>query len=77
MDNIVHFILHILDFNKECIPFIRFHDLNSKEFFDKVLPYKKALPKELYKDLIKHFLDPISSSSDQSNFHITEATKGT
>src|SRR3954447_21372401 len=61
---------------QQCIPFIRFHDLNSKEFLDKVLPYKKALPKELYKDLIQYFLDPNSSSNDQSKFRITKETKG-
>jgi hypothetical protein len=39
------------------LPFIKFYNLTSKEFFDKVLPYKKVLPKELYKDLLKHFFD--------------------
>jgi hypothetical protein len=41
---------------KQCIPFIRFHNLTSKEFLDKVFPYRKILPKELYLDLIKEFL---------------------
>ena len=42
---------------QQFIPFIKFYNLTSKEFFDKVLPYKKVLPKELYKDLLKHFFD--------------------
>ncbi|GBC27222.2 BTB/POZ protein [Rhizophagus irregularis DAOM 181602=DAOM 197198] len=39
------------------IPLIRFHDLTSKEFSKKVIPYKKILPKELRSDLLKYFLD--------------------
>ncbi|EXX56584.1 uncharacterized protein OCT59_020949 [Rhizophagus irregularis] len=39
------------------IPFIKFNDLTSKEFSEEVLPYKKILPKELYKDLLKKFLN--------------------
>ncbi|GES87809.1 carbohydrate-binding module family 13 protein [Rhizophagus clarus] len=39
------------------VPFINFKDLTSREFSDEVLPYKKILPKELYKDLLKKFLN--------------------
>ncbi|GBC05340.1 hypothetical protein RclHR1_06180025 [Rhizophagus clarus] len=42
----------------QCVPYIRFYNLTSEEFSDKVLPYKKILPKELYKDLLKYFLNP-------------------
>ncbi|RIA87335.1 hypothetical protein C1645_777529 [Glomus cerebriforme] len=42
---------------QQCIPFIRFHNLTSKEFSDKVIPYKRILPKELYKSLIRDFLN--------------------
>ncbi|GES83701.1 BTB/POZ protein [Rhizophagus clarus] len=35
---------------QQCIPFIRFHNLTSKEFSDNIIPYKKILPKELYKN---------------------------
>ncbi|RIA82893.1 hypothetical protein C1645_834628 [Glomus cerebriforme] len=66
-----------IDFSKEdfnalknslhqCIPFIRFHNLASEEFSDKVLPYKKILPKELYKDLLKYFLNPNNQSIKKS-----------
>jgi hypothetical protein len=50
---------------QQCIPFMRFKDMTSKEFSDKVLPYKKILPKELYKNLLKTFLNlhPDSSPS--------------
>src|SRR6266498_4248728 len=51
---------------QQCIPFIRFYNLTSKEFSDKVLPYKKILSKELYKELLKYFLDPDCKSSDKS-----------
>ncbi|GBB97649.1 hypothetical protein RclHR1_30250001 [Rhizophagus clarus] len=42
---------------QKCISFIRFNNLTSKEFSDKVLPYKKVLPKELYMDLLTSFLN--------------------
>ncbi|UZO02623.1 uncharacterized protein OCT59_021102 [Rhizophagus irregularis] len=42
---------------QQSIPFIKFFTLSSKEFMDKVLPYKKILPKELYKELLKIFLN--------------------
>jgi hypothetical protein len=53
---------------QQCIPFIRFYNLTSKEFSDKVLPYKKILPKELYVDLLKTFLNlqPDITPSDKS-----------
>ncbi|GES80777.1 carbohydrate-binding module family 13 protein [Rhizophagus clarus] len=42
---------------QKCIPFIRFYNLTSKEFSDKVIPCRKVLPKELYMDLLKTFLN--------------------
>ena len=54
---------------QQCIPFVKFHNLTSKEFMDKVLPYEKIFPEELYKDLLKSFLslsDPSSKLSDKS-----------
>ncbi|RIA96300.1 BTB/POZ protein [Glomus cerebriforme] len=59
---------------QHCIPFIMFYNLTSKEFMDKVLPYEQILPKELYKDLLKTFLnllDPNSKPIDQSKPRIT------
>jgi hypothetical protein len=41
---------------QNCIPFIRFYNLTSDEFSDEILPYKKILPKELFKDLLKYLL---------------------
>ncbi|UZO02471.1 uncharacterized protein OCT59_020951 [Rhizophagus irregularis] len=42
---------------QQFIPFIKFNNLTSSEFSSEVLPYKKALPKELYKDLLRIFLN--------------------
>jgi len=41
---------------QQCIPLIRFHNLTSKEFSDKVYPFRKVIPKELREDLIQDFL---------------------
>ncbi|RGB25524.1 hypothetical protein C1646_723553 [Rhizophagus diaphanus] len=43
---------------QQFIPYIKFYNLTSEEFSAKVLPYKKVLPKELYKDLLKNYLCP-------------------
>ncbi|GES76337.1 carbohydrate-binding module family 13 protein [Rhizophagus clarus] len=48
---------------QQCIPFIRFRNLSSKEFLKGVKPYKKILPKELYNDLLEYFLDNDSKKS--------------
>ncbi|RGB41332.1 TLD-domain-containing protein [Rhizophagus diaphanus] len=42
---------------QQCIPFIKFYNLTSKEFSDKVLPYKEILSEELFMDLLKTFLN--------------------
>uniref|UniRef100_U9TTG0 Kelch-like protein 17 n=1 Tax=Rhizophagus irregularis (strain DAOM 181602 / DAOM 197198 / MUCL 43194) TaxID=747089 RepID=U9TTG0_RHIID len=61
---------------QQCIPFVRFYNLTSQEFSDKVLPYKKILPKELYMDLLKTFLSihpysrPSSKSKPRNNIYI-------
>ncbi|UZO02564.1 uncharacterized protein OCT59_021043 [Rhizophagus irregularis] len=59
---------------QHCIPFIRFYNLTSKEFYDKVLPYKKIFPKELYKDLLATFLNlnPDSKPIDKSKPRMTK-----
>jgi hypothetical protein len=41
---------------QQCIPFIRFHNLTSKEFSNNILPYKKIFPEELYENLLIDFL---------------------
>ncbi|GBC13978.2 BTB/POZ protein [Rhizophagus irregularis DAOM 181602=DAOM 197198] len=59
---------------QHCIPFIKFHNLTSKEFMDKVLPCRKLLPKELYEDLLKAFLslsDPDSKPISKTRHHKT------
>ena len=57
---------------QQCIPLIRFHNLTSKEFSEKVSPYKKIFPKELYKGLLKDFLNNDSIPSDS---HTTKEIK--
>jgi hypothetical protein len=53
---------------QQFIPFIKFYNFTSKEFTDKVLPFKRILPKELYKNLLKTYLnlsDPNSKPNDE------------
>jgi hypothetical protein len=42
---------------QQCIPFIKFFNLTSKEFLYKVFPYRDILPEELYINLLKFFLN--------------------
>ncbi|PKY37659.1 hypothetical protein RhiirA4_450550 [Rhizophagus irregularis] len=42
---------------QQFIPFINFFNLTSKEYLDKVYPYKKVIPKDLRENLIIHFID--------------------
>jgi hypothetical protein len=72
------------DFNKlkitlqQFIPFIKFFNLTSKEFLDKVFPYEKIFPEDLYKDFLRVFLslsDPNSKPSDKSESGITKESK--
>jgi hypothetical protein len=51
---------------QQYIPFIKFYNLAPEEFSSKVLPYKKILPKELYNDLLKYFLNPSNRSAKKS-----------
>ncbi|GET03252.1 kinase-like domain-containing protein [Rhizophagus clarus] len=48
---------------KNLIPFIKFFNLNHKEFLDKVYPYKKILPKDLRDNLIRHFINQSNNNS--------------
>ncbi|RIA88081.1 hypothetical protein C1645_826921 [Glomus cerebriforme] len=57
---------------QQCISFIRFCSLASKEFLKKVLPYKKILPEDLYKDLLKYFIE---NDFKQSEPRITKEIK--
>jgi hypothetical protein len=50
---------------QQCIPFIKFIKFTSREFLDKVYPYKKAVPEELYEYLIRSFLDNNYSPSSK------------
>src|ERR1043166_7320456 len=56
---------------QQCITFIRFYNLSSKEFSGKVLPYRKILPKELYMNLLNDFLDNDNKLNDKSKPRIS------
>src|ERR1043165_2155839 len=43
---------------QRCLPLIRFFSLSSKEFFQKVRPYKKLLNHQFYEELLGSYLDP-------------------
>src|SRR5207248_11659725 len=38
------------------IPLIRFHDITSKVYYDKVIPYEDLLPKKLRLEILKFYL---------------------
>ncbi|GES83724.1 carbohydrate-binding module family 13 protein [Rhizophagus clarus] len=51
---------------KQCITFVKFTKFTSIEFLNKVYPYKKIIPEELYEDSIKYFLgNPNNTSKPQ------------
>src|SRR5581483_5236070 len=50
---------------QQFIPFIKFYNLTSKEFFNKVYPYKKIIPKELRENIFKHSLDHDNNKPEQ------------
>ncbi|CAB4412223.1 unnamed protein product [Rhizophagus irregularis] len=49
---------------QHCLPLIRFFSLSSKEFLQKVRPYKKLLKREIYENLLNSHLDPESEPTD-------------
>ncbi|GBC27268.2 carbohydrate-binding module family 13 protein [Rhizophagus irregularis DAOM 181602=DAOM 197198] len=42
---------------QQCIPYIRFRNLTSKEFLHNIFPFREILPKKLYVELLKFFLN--------------------
>ncbi|GET03192.1 kinase-like domain-containing protein [Rhizophagus clarus] len=49
------------------IPFINFFNLTSKEYLDKVYPYKKIIPKDLRENLFRHFMDQPNNNNLEPN----------
>ncbi|EXX67240.1 hypothetical protein RirG_116190 [Rhizophagus irregularis DAOM 197198w] len=47
-----------------CLPSIRFFSLSSKEFLNKVKPYKKLLKYQFYEDLINSYMNPDSKPNE-------------
>ncbi|GES76365.1 carbohydrate-binding module family 13 protein [Rhizophagus clarus] len=65
---------------KRFIPLINFRNLTSKEFLERVFPYEKIFPDDLYKGLLKGFLsllDPNSKLSEKSKPDVTKEIKRT
>ncbi|RIA80314.1 hypothetical protein C1645_792776, partial [Glomus cerebriforme] len=55
------------------IPLIRFHDIPSEEFCEKVMPYDELLPKKLRHELLTFYLAPeklLRPLSSRSSFSI-------
>ncbi|GBB83233.1 hypothetical protein RclHR1_00100037 [Rhizophagus clarus] len=50
---------------QQCIPFIRFSNLTSREFLNNVFPFREILPNELYIDLLKLFLNSNYNPNDE------------
>jgi hypothetical protein len=40
------------------IPLIRFYEISSEDYFDKVMPYEEILSKELSEDMLKFYMIP-------------------
>jgi hypothetical protein len=38
------------------IPFIKFHNITSEDFYDKVRPYKTIIPNNIYEEIMKYYL---------------------
>src|SRR5438034_2477416 len=53
---------------QHCLSFIRFFSFLSKEFLQKVRPYKKLLKRQLYENLLNSHLDPDSEPTDNILF---------
>src|SRR6266496_5600825 len=49
---------------QDFLPLIRFFNLSSKDFLQKVRPYKKLLKRQLYEELLKSYMDPDSEPND-------------
>uniref|UniRef100_U9TLX7 BTB domain-containing protein n=1 Tax=Rhizophagus irregularis (strain DAOM 181602 / DAOM 197198 / MUCL 43194) TaxID=747089 RepID=U9TLX7_RHIID len=49
---------------QHCLPSIRFFSLSSKEFLNKVRPYKKLLKHQIYEDLVNSYMDPDSNPNE-------------
>ncbi|CAB4412256.1 unnamed protein product [Rhizophagus irregularis] len=49
---------------QHCLSSIRFFSLSSKEFLQKVRPYKNLLKCQLYEDLVNSYMDPDSKPNE-------------
>ncbi|CAB4403734.1 unnamed protein product [Rhizophagus irregularis] len=59
---------------QQFIPFINFFNLTSKEYLDKVYPYKKVIPKDLRENLFKYFMDQQNNNPEQPKITTKETS---
>jgi len=57
---------------QQFIPFIKFYNLTSIEFFNKVYSYKKIIPKELRDNIFKHYLDNDHEPKNKPELNISK-----
>ncbi len=50
-------LYNLRELMEEFIPLIRWVQINSNEFRRKVMPFKKIIPKDIYQDILCHYLD--------------------
>ncbi|RHZ72482.1 hypothetical protein Glove_242g35 [Diversispora epigaea] len=43
---------------QHCLPYIRYFHISNEDIWNNVEPYKKILDKQLWKDIIQHFMSP-------------------
>ncbi|RHZ72431.1 hypothetical protein Glove_242g24 [Diversispora epigaea] len=43
---------------QHCLPYIRYFHISSEDIWNNVEPYQKILDKQLWKDIIQHFMSP-------------------
>jgi hypothetical protein len=53
---------------QQLLPLIRFFSFSSKEFSQKVRPYKRLLKRQFYEDLANSYLDPDSEPNENVSF---------
>ncbi|KAG9284965.1 hypothetical protein G9A89_009775 [Geosiphon pyriformis] len=43
---------------RDCVPLIRFYKISAHDFYEKVIPFEKALPRAIFHDILRHYLVP-------------------
>ncbi|CAG8612269.1 10598_t:CDS:2 [Ambispora gerdemannii] len=67
---------------RQCIPLIRYSDISSNDYFEKVVPYRKIIPKDMKMEILGYYLSnltpqpikllpPRSGPIDSNNINFT------